>query len=82
MLPTLGTSGEWLVVDKTAHSGRNIVVGDLAVFASPIHGDDFSIKRVIGMPGDIVMLGTPEGGGRGDMIQVSRPDCPIPSNED
>lgn len=72
MIPTLASDGEAMVIDKTCRRGRNIKVGDLVAFNHPV-AETQAIKRVIGMPGDFVLAGTPEakGGPFADkMIQV------------
>jgi hypothetical protein len=49
--------------------GRGVRVGDLVVYEIPIFPDSNGIKRVVGMPGDYVLLNTP-GSGSDAMIQV------------
>ncbi|ORY82155.1 peptidase S24/S26A/S26B/S26C, partial [Protomyces lactucae-debilis] len=56
MLPTINTAGDWCIVDKWRYRlGRNLRVGDLVVASKPGGDDIFVLKRVIGMPGDIVL---------------------------
>lgn len=83
MVPTFTVDGEWLLSDMTCRRGRRIAVGDLVLYRIPIFADQSGVKRVIGMPGDYVSLGTPsEGGGHGSpsqMIQVSFSSTAVPT---
>ncbi|KAK4188203.1 hypothetical protein QBC35DRAFT_496946 [Podospora australis] len=80
MLPTFELLGEWLVVSKSHRLGRNISVGDLVVYNIPIN-EEFGVKRVLGMPGDYVLMDTPEYGNSDEnnthhnMIQVPQGHC-------
>lgn len=57
MLPTLNTAGDWCLVNKWHYRyGRNMKVGDLVVVSKPGSPDIFVLKRIIGMPGDVVLL--------------------------
>lgn len=68
MMPTFASAGEWIILDKYYRRGRNVQVGDVVSFKSPIMEGEANIKRVIGMAGDFVLMNTP---GRSDaMIQV------------
>lgn len=69
MLPTFEISDEWLLISKRHRHGRDVAVGDLVVYKIPIFPDSDGIKRVLGLPGDYVMLDTPESGSEA-MIQV------------
>lgn len=74
MEPTIAASGAWVLIDKTARRGRNIEVGDVVAFNHPVM-DFRGIKRVIGMPGDFVLVGTPHAKGgdmEGKMVQVRK----------
>jgi inner membrane protease subunit 1 len=48
-------------------------VGDVVAYNIPIN-EEMGVKRVLGMPGDYVLMDTPDvegrGGGGGSMIQV------------
>jgi hypothetical protein len=69
MLPTFQVMGDWLLVDKLNYRrGKDIKVGDVIAFKSPYNRRD-AVKRVLGMPGDYVLMGTP-GSGNDQMIQV------------
>jgi len=75
MIPTLSWDGVWVLISRFFHRrGRNIVVGDLISFENPVRPGYYSIKRVIGMPGDFVCRDTP---GRGDgwLVQVPEGHC-------
>jgi signal peptidase I len=72
MLPTIGVSGEWVLISKFHTRGREIKVGDLVSFQHPYDGRDVGVlKRVIGMPGDFVVKDPTDG--TGDMLQVCSP---------
>ncbi|KAG6052183.1 hypothetical protein E4U17_005920 [Claviceps sp. LM77 group G4] len=75
MLPTCTVQGEWLVTDMRKRRGRGIAVGDLVMFKIPMLSDQCGIKRVVGMPGDWVSLGTPGERGDDQMIQVPQGHC-------
>lgn len=49
---------------------KNINVGDLVLYKIPISENNIGVKRVVGMPGDYVSMGTPDEPGDGNMIQV------------
>ncbi|KAA8901689.1 peptidase S24/S26A/S26B/S26C [Sphaerosporella brunnea] len=71
MLPTIGVSGEWVLISKFHTRGREIRVGDLVSFQHPYDGRDVGVlKRVIGMPGDFVLKDPTDF--TGDMLQVPR----------
>lgn len=69
MLPGWEIWGEGAIVSHTYRHGRDVKVGDLVKFKVPITKAD-AIKRVAGLPGDYVLVHTPETG-REEMIQVS-----------
>ncbi|EFX04616.1 mitochondrial inner membrane protease subunit [Grosmannia clavigera kw1407] len=70
MLPTFSIAGDWLLVSKRYRWGRDLRVGDLVVYRIPVEPADEAVKRVMGMPGDYVLVNSPEG--TSDlMIQVS-----------
>jgi inner membrane protease subunit 1 len=68
MLPTINATGDWLLLSKRYRKGRGVVVGDIVSFKHPIDEHTRSVKRVIGMPGDIVLRDSPDKSGQ--MIQV------------
>lgn len=69
MLPTFSVAGDWLLVAKRFRGGRDVRVGDLVVYRIPVEPADEAVKRVMGMPGDYVLVNSPEG--QSDlMIQV------------
>ncbi|KAK3308691.1 peptidase S24/S26A/S26B/S26C [Chaetomium strumarium] len=82
MLPTFEVLGEWLLVSKLHRFGRGITVGDVVAYNIPIN-EEVGVKRVLGLPGDYVLMDTPgEGGGAmamgtggGNMIQVPQGHC-------
>lgn len=68
MLPTLNSTGDWLLISKYHRRGRGIEVGDLVSFKHPLHEEEFAVKRVMGLEGDFVLMNTPEKSAA--MIQV------------
>jgi inner membrane protease subunit 1 len=74
MYPTLAVRGDWWICSKRHRRGKNIQVGDIVSFAHPLLRGFGGVKRVVGMPGDFVLAGTPGVGGGGEgvgMVQVS-----------
>lgn len=75
MLPTFPVFGDILVTDKSYRRGgqgrgKEIKVGDVVQFDSVYEPGEKVIKRVVGMPGDYVLMNTP-GSRSEDMVQVS-----------
>ena len=70
MLPTFEVANEWLLISKRHRHGRDVHVGDLVVYKIPIFPDSDGIKRVLGLPGDYVLVDSPDLGSEA-MIQVS-----------
>ncbi|KAI6767535.1 hypothetical protein HG530_005544 [Fusarium avenaceum] len=70
MLPTFTVDGDWILCDHTRRYGRGVSVGDLVVYRIPIFNSQWGVKRVTGMPGDYVSVGTPGEPGEELMIQV------------
>src|SRR6266566_4672708 len=68
MMPTLDQAGNWILISKRHRRGRRIGVGDLVSFKHPLL-EIRAVKRVVGMPGDFVLSGTPGVGGE-RMVQV------------
>ena len=74
MLPTFPVFGDILVTDKSYRRGgqgrgKEIKVGDVVQFDSVYEPGEKVIKRVVGMPGDYVLMNTP-GSRNEDMVQV------------
>ncbi|KAL2207550.1 LexA/Signal peptidase [Sarocladium strictum] len=75
MLPTMSVWGDWILHDHTCCRGRGVGVGDLVSYKMPIMDGQIGVKRIIGMPGDYVLLGTPGESGQDKMIQVPPGHC-------
>ncbi|KAM4065805.1 peptidase S24/S26A/S26B/S26C [Hirsutella rhossiliensis] len=75
MLPTFSVDGDWILADMTARHGRRLAVGDLVLYKIPIFPSHSGAKRVVGLPGDYVSLGTPGDKGEDRMIQVPEGHC-------
>ncbi|KAK3378203.1 peptidase S24/S26A/S26B/S26C [Podospora didyma] len=73
MLPTFEVLGEWVLVSRWHRFGRGVSVGDLIAYNIPIN-NDVGVKRVLGLPGDYVLVNSPETGSD-VMIQVPRGHC-------
>ncbi|KAI1197209.1 peptidase S24/S26A/S26B/S26C [Nemania serpens] len=59
MLPTFLVVNEWFLTDKRYRRGRGVRVGDCVVYAIPTKPGQEGVKRVMGMPGDYVLLNSP-----------------------
>lgn len=55
MVPTF-TDGDYIITSKVTYQFRDYNRGDVVVFKSPKNQDIEFIKRVIGIPGDIVLI--------------------------
>lgn len=77
MLPTFTVDGDWILCDHTRRYGRGVSVGDLVVYRIPIFNNQWGVKRVTGMPGDYVSVGTPGEQGEELMIQVLLPSSSL-----
>ncbi|KAK6516771.1 hypothetical protein TWF506_006660 [Arthrobotrys conoides] len=73
MLPTLPTSGS-VVVNNLYSRGRGIKVGDLIAAHRPDDMDVMLLKRVIGMPGDYVVVDPMAAGSGGETMMVRVPE--------
>jgi len=60
MLPTFEVVGHSFVISRWHRFGRGVQVGDLVVYTIPSAPDAEGLKRVIGMPGDYVLLNSPD----------------------
>lgn len=83
MLPTFLVDGQWFAVDRGARRGRGVAVGDCVLYAIPVVGaaerrarGDEGVKRVMGLPGDYVLLNSPDSGSE-KMMQVPPGHCYI-----
>lgn len=74
MVPTIASIDEAVLISRRHRRGRNVVVGDLVAFEDPGKLRFGLLKRVIGMPGDFVLRGSPDAaaevGLAAPMIQV------------
>ncbi|KAI0977184.1 hypothetical protein F4678DRAFT_412119 [Xylaria arbuscula] len=59
MLPTFFLMNEWFVTDRRYRRGRGVSVGDCVAYAIPVDPGEEGVKRVMGMPGDYVLLNSP-----------------------
>ncbi|CAJ2507891.1 Uu.00g090770.m01.CDS01 [Anthostomella pinea] len=91
MLPTFLATADWFVTDRRFRRGRGVSVGDCVTYAIPVEPGQEGVKRVLGLPGDYVLLNSPPDAdlgvkGRGsraiatageNMIQVPKGHCYI-----
>ncbi|KAK8145400.1 hypothetical protein G3M48_004484 [Beauveria asiatica] len=75
MLPTFSTYGDWIGTNMRCRRGRGVRVGDLVLYKMPFAKYDMGVKRVVGMPGDYVSIGTPGEHGEDTMLQVPDGHC-------
>lgn len=69
MLPTFLVTNETFIISKRYRRGRGVQVGDCVCYDIPVEPGQEGIKRVIGMPGDYVLLNSP-GAKNDNMLQV------------
>ena len=69
MLPTFLVINESFVISKHYRRGRDVKVGDVVNYNIPDARGEEGVKRVIGMPGDYVLLNSPAAK-NDNMIQV------------
>ncbi|KAF2462097.1 peptidase S24/S26A/S26B/S26C [Lineolata rhizophorae] len=74
MMPTMDPTGTWVLISKHYRRGRDVKVGDVVDFLHPYVPNTGVVKRVVGMPGDFVLEGTPYKGD-GTMVQVPEGHC-------
>jgi len=56
MLPTISTSGDWILLSRLHTKGRGIAQGDMVSFLRPDKPDVLVVKRVVGLEGDFVLV--------------------------
>ncbi|EJT74066.1 hypothetical protein GGTG_07915 [Gaeumannomyces tritici R3-111a-1] len=74
MLPLFDLVGDSILIKKEHRRGRGVGVGDVVVFKIPTERESFGVKRVVGMPGDYVLINSPESGSD-KMLQVPQGHC-------
>ncbi|KAI9816789.1 MAG: hypothetical protein M1827_001434 [Pycnora praestabilis] len=74
MLPTMEAHGGCVLIAKHFRRGRGVEIGDVISVKHPMIPGEGAIKRVVGMPGDIVERDTP-GTANTMMIQVPEGHC-------
>ncbi|RDL39431.1 uncharacterized protein BP5553_03771 [Venustampulla echinocandica] len=75
MLPTFSAYGDSVLVSRYYRRGRGIKVGDVVTFDSVDEPGAKVIKRVLGMEGDYVMMGSPRESMSDKMLQVPKGHC-------
>lgn len=76
MLPTFRIQNDWFIISKRYRRGRGVQVGDCVSYSIPVEPGQEGLKRVIGMPGDYVLVNSPDAG-NDNMIQVPKGHCYI-----
>jgi inner membrane protease subunit 1 len=61
MYPTIQANGDSLLVSKLHKRGKGVKVGDMVAVRNPFFFRSETGKRVLGMPGDYVLHGEPNG---------------------
>lgn len=76
MMPTFAVDGDWIAADMSHARNRKgaLRVGDVVLYRIPLD-DGNGVKRLVGMPGDYVSVGTPGERGADKMIQVPKGHC-------
>ena len=85
MLPTFLVDGQWFVVDRRCRRGRGVAAGDCVLYAIPVvspaapatGGGTEGVKRVVGLPGDYVLLNSP--GAKSEAMMQVRPPISTPT---
>lgn len=72
-MPHFEIWGEGLVISAQHRRGKGLAVGDVVSYKVPVSEDSYAVKRVLGLPGDYVLVESPDAdrGRAGRMIQVS-----------
>ncbi|KAK4669684.1 uncharacterized protein QC763_205125 [Podospora pseudopauciseta] len=73
MLATYPITGTWHLTSRLSRLGRNLSVGDIVTFTLPDRPSAIGVKRVIGLPGDYVLIGTP-GPAADDALMLQVPE--------
>lgn len=63
MYPTLQPTGDYLLISRRHRYGRDVGVGDVVAFKNPLFAGEYAAKRVVGLPGDLVLRDAPKGDG-------------------
>ncbi|KAK0934924.1 hypothetical protein LTR29_013493 [Friedmanniomyces endolithicus] len=75
MLPTIASANDWVLISKLYRRGRNLHVGDVVSFKHPDKMGEYAVKRIVGLPGDFVVEGSPgKGTGRALLGYWGQPD--------
>ncbi len=61
-------NGQYLIVDQLTYSLREPARGEVVIFHYPLDTKKFFIKRIIGLPGEMVQI-------KNDKVTICKPDC-------
>lgn len=67
-------NGQYLIVDELTYNIRNPLRGEVAIFHYPLDTKKFFIKRVIGLPGEMIQI-------KNDAVTICNPDCESDKNK-
>jgi signal peptidase I len=67
-------NGEYLIVDELTYNLRDPLRGEVVIFHYPLDTKKYFIKRVIGLPGEMVMI-------KNDSVTICKPDCLTDKNK-
>jgi hypothetical protein len=77
MFPTLRVDGDFLLISRFQRYGRGVRIGDLVVYAQPQFSHFGAAKRIVGMPGDYVVVDPLVEPEQMQMTQVWEAPCPL-----
>lgn len=68
------TNGQYLIVDELTYNMRSPQRGEVVIFRYPLDTKKYFIKRVIGLPGETVMI-------KNGLVTICKPDCETDRNK-
>jgi signal peptidase I len=67
-------NGQYLIVDQLTYLFNNPVRGEVIIFHYPLDVKKYFIKRVIGLPGETVLI-------KNDKVTICKPNCETDANK-
>jgi signal peptidase I len=67
-------NGQYLIVDELTYQIRNPERGEVVIFRYPLDTKKYFIKRIIGLPGEMVEI-------KSDTVTICKPDCITDKNK-
>ena len=68
------TNGQYLIVDELTYNIRDPQRGEVVIFHYPLDTKKFFIKRVIGLPGEMIQI-------KNEVVTICKPDCETDNNK-